>query len=118
MDIYNETHIGAIAPAETRDIDGHALARSLRKTGVTARAVLAHELESGSVKLSNLTRSQAATVTKVQSDTSAPLPTFRSKIATRSNAVLRVCLSSIGSDGRSATTLSSSLYAALVPIAS
>jgi hypothetical protein len=64
--IYRSDRVSAIAPAPTpSSINGRQLAYRLQKLNSAKRALLARDLECGAVHLQNLTRPQAATLTRV-----------------------------------------------------
>ena len=61
--LYNTSSGGTTAPTAP-SIDGRQLSRRLKKLSPEKRALLAHDLERGA-RLENLTRAQAAAMTKV-----------------------------------------------------
>jgi hypothetical protein len=64
--IYRTIRAGAIAPASDPDkISGRQFAHRLTKLNTTERALVAYGLECGAVHLQNLTRPQAAMLTRV-----------------------------------------------------
>jgi hypothetical protein len=63
----NSTRAPEVQYSPLKTIDGCELSRALKKAGVTARSVMASELETGAVALLGMTRQQAVALTGVSS---------------------------------------------------